>query len=111
MAKDLSKERDQSPQTLSSLPVGSVSCRRPARPLFGYREKVPQHLRPSITRPEQLEPERWHRSAELAELALLLDQGTVRVWIDSKYDLADAQKAHERAARGHMRGKIVLEIK
>jgi NADPH:quinone reductase-like Zn-dependent oxidoreductase len=49
--------------------------------------------------------------AQLAELAPLLDQGTVRVWIDSKYDLADAQKAHERAARGHIRGKIVLEVK
>ena len=32
-------------------------------------------------------------------------------WIDSKYDQADAQKAHERAARGHIRGKIVLEVK
>jgi NADPH:quinone reductase-like Zn-dependent oxidoreductase len=49
--------------------------------------------------------------AQLAELAPLLDQGTVRVWIDSKYDLADARKAHERAARGHIRGKIVLEVK
>ena len=46
--------------------------------------------------------------AQLAKLAPLLDQGTLRVWIDSKYDLADAQKAHERAARGHIRGKIAV---
>jgi NADPH:quinone reductase-like Zn-dependent oxidoreductase len=48
--------------------------------------------------------------AQLAELADFLDKGTIRVVVDSTYPLADAQKAHERAARGHTRGKIVLAV-
>jgi NADPH:quinone reductase-like Zn-dependent oxidoreductase len=46
--------------------------------------------------------------AQLAELARLLDTYALRVAIDSTYPLADAAKAHERAARGHIQGKIVL---
>lgn len=48
--------------------------------------------------------------AQLAELGALLDDGTVRVAIDSTFALADAAKAHERAGRGHIRGKIVLTV-
>ncbi|MFJ1969252.1 NADP-dependent oxidoreductase [Streptomyces sp. NPDC087903] len=48
--------------------------------------------------------------AQLAELARLLDAGTVRVAIDSTFALADARAAHERAARGHVQGKIVLTV-
>jgi NADPH:quinone reductase-like Zn-dependent oxidoreductase len=48
--------------------------------------------------------------AQLAELGRLLDAGTVRVAIDSTFPLADASKAHERAARGHIQGKIVLTV-
>lgn len=47
---------------------------------------------------------------QLAELAALLDAGTIRVAIDSTFPLADARAAHERAARGHLRGKIVLTV-
>ncbi|MFE4214656.1 NADP-dependent oxidoreductase [Streptomyces sp. NPDC056844] len=46
--------------------------------------------------------------AQLAELGRLLDTGAVRVAIDSTFPLADARAAHERAAEGHIRGKIVL---
>jgi len=49
--------------------------------------------------------------AQLAKLADLLDAGTVRVAVDSTYALADARSAHERAARGHIRGKIVLTVR
>ncbi|MET9560829.1 NADP-dependent oxidoreductase [Streptomyces tauricus] len=49
-------------------------------------------------------------NAQLAELGRLLDAGTVRVAIDSTFALADARAAHERAARGHIRGKIVLMV-
>ncbi|GAA0965779.1 NADP-dependent oxidoreductase [Acrocarpospora macrocephala] len=45
---------------------------------------------------------------QLAELGHLLDAGTLRVAIDSTFPLADARRAHERAARGHLQGKIVL---
>lgn len=48
--------------------------------------------------------------AQLAELARLLDAGTIRVVVDSTYPLADARKAHERAARGHTQGKLVLAV-
>jgi NADPH:quinone reductase-like Zn-dependent oxidoreductase len=46
--------------------------------------------------------------AQLAQIAPLLDDGTIRVAIDSVFPLADARMAHERAAEGHLRGKIVL---
>ncbi|MET7597825.1 NADP-dependent oxidoreductase [Streptomyces sp. NPDC004082] len=48
--------------------------------------------------------------AQLAELGRLMAAGTVRVAIDSTFPLADARAAHERAARGHIRGKIVLTV-
>ncbi|MCW6512947.1 NADP-dependent oxidoreductase [Lichenifustis flavocetrariae] len=48
--------------------------------------------------------------AQLAELGRLLDTGTIRVVLDSTYPLADARKAHERAAQGHIQGKIVLNV-
>ncbi len=47
---------------------------------------------------------------QLAEFGRLLNAGTVRVAIDSTFPLADARKAHERAARGHIQGKIVLTV-
>lgn len=48
--------------------------------------------------------------AQLAVAGRLLDAGTVRVAIDSTFPLADARAAHERAARGHIQGKIVLTV-
>lgn len=48
--------------------------------------------------------------AQLREVAHLLDDGTIRVVLDSIYPLADARKAHERAAQGHIQGKIVLNV-
>ena len=49
--------------------------------------------------------------AQLAQLASLLGAGTLQVAIDSRFALADARGAHERAARGHIRGKIVLTVR
>lgn len=48
--------------------------------------------------------------AQLAELGRILDAGTLRVAIDSTFALANAREAHERAARGHIQGKIVLTV-
>jgi len=48
--------------------------------------------------------------AQLSVIAKLLDNGTVRVAIDSTFPLADAQKAHEKAAQGNIQGKIVLTV-
>lgn len=47
---------------------------------------------------------------QLAKLAELLNDGTVRVAIDSIFPLADANKSHERAAQGSIQGKIVLTV-
>jgi NADPH:quinone reductase-like Zn-dependent oxidoreductase len=49
--------------------------------------------------------------AQLFELARLIEDGTIRVVLDSVYPLADARSAHERAAQGHIQGKIVLDVK
>jgi NADPH:quinone reductase-like Zn-dependent oxidoreductase len=48
--------------------------------------------------------------AQLAEIGKLLDNGKVRVAIDSTFPLSDAQKAHERAAQGIIQGKLVLIV-
>jgi NADPH:quinone reductase-like Zn-dependent oxidoreductase len=47
---------------------------------------------------------------QLTQIAGLIEAGTLRVAIDSTYPLAEAQAAHERAARGHIEGKIVLTV-
>lgn len=48
--------------------------------------------------------------AQLNELGRLLDNGSIRVVLDGTFPLADARKAHERAADGHIQGKIVLTV-
>lgn len=47
---------------------------------------------------------------QLKDLARLLGDGSLRTVIDSRFPLADAAMAHERAARGHIQGKIVLDV-
>ncbi|WP_440409589.1 NADP-dependent oxidoreductase [Neorhizobium petrolearium] len=48
--------------------------------------------------------------AQLARLAPLLADGMLKTVIDSTYPLAAARQAHERAAKGHIQGKIVLTV-
>lgn len=48
--------------------------------------------------------------AQLEEVGRLLDDGRIRVAIDSVFPLADARQAHERAAKGNLQGKIVLTV-
>lgn len=47
---------------------------------------------------------------QLTEVGRLLDNGTIRVAIDSIYPLSGARKAHEKAAEGHVQGKLVLTV-
>jgi NADPH:quinone reductase-like Zn-dependent oxidoreductase len=47
---------------------------------------------------------------QLGRIARLVEDGTVRVAIDSTFPLRDARAAHARAARGHLQGKIVLTV-
>lgn len=47
---------------------------------------------------------------QLAKAGKLLDDGTVRVVIDSTFALAQASDAHHRASRGGIQGKVVLIV-
>ncbi|NVL30808.1 zinc-binding dehydrogenase [Pseudomonas syringae pv. actinidiae] len=47
-------------------------------------------------------------SAQLAEAGRLLDNGSVRIVIDSTFSLADALAAHARASRGVSRARLCL---
>ncbi|MEU7688962.1 NADP-dependent oxidoreductase [Microbispora hainanensis] len=47
---------------------------------------------------------------QMAELGRLLEEGRLRVGIDAVFPLAEAAKAHERAERGHIQGKLVLQV-
>ncbi len=48
--------------------------------------------------------------AQLAEAGRLLDDGTIRIVVDSTFPLAEASAAHERASRGGIQGKVVLTV-
>ncbi|WP_341521892.1 NADP-dependent oxidoreductase [Pseudomonas sp. G.S.17] len=48
--------------------------------------------------------------SQLAEAGRLLDDGTVRMVIDSTFALAQASDAHHRASQGSIQGKIVLIV-
>ncbi|GAA3560475.1 hypothetical protein GCM10022197_14980 [Microlunatus spumicola] len=55
----------------------------------------------------------WRRrrsGGQLRDLARLLDDGTLKIAIDSTFPLEHAADAHVRAARGHIQGKIVLTV-
>lgn len=52
---------------------------------------------------------RPHR-AQLVEIASLIDAGRLRPFVEAVYPLADARQAFERAAAGHLRGKILLRV-
>ncbi|WP_203580308.1 NADP-dependent oxidoreductase [Microbacterium hibisci] len=46
----------------------------------------------------------------LATIARLLDSGSVQVYIEQVFDLADAADAHRAIETGHTRGKVVLRV-
>jgi NADPH:quinone reductase-like Zn-dependent oxidoreductase len=50
-------------------------------------------------------------SGHLSEIASLIDSGSIKVEIDSVYQLDDVVKAHKKSESGHTRGKIVLQIR
>jgi NADPH:quinone reductase-like Zn-dependent oxidoreductase len=47
---------------------------------------------------------------QLAQLGELVEAGALRLAVDSTYPLAQARQAHERAARGHLQGKLILTV-
>jgi NADPH:quinone reductase-like Zn-dependent oxidoreductase len=48
---------------------------------------------------------------EFRRLNRAVEAARLQVPIDSAYRLADAARAHERLAKGHVLGKIVLRIR
>jgi NADPH:quinone reductase-like Zn-dependent oxidoreductase len=49
-------------------------------------------------------------SDELGQIAQLIDDGIVRVIIDSVFPLSEARAAHTKSQTGRAKGKIVLEV-
>jgi len=49
-------------------------------------------------------------SAQLTEIAALIDAGKVQSVVSTVLPLAEAARAHELGDRGHARGKIVLRV-
>jgi NADPH:quinone reductase-like Zn-dependent oxidoreductase len=49
-------------------------------------------------------------SKNLIRISRLIDNGTVRVVIDSVFPLSEAQAAHTKSQTGRAKGKIVLEV-
>ncbi|WP_327418822.1 zinc-binding dehydrogenase [Streptomyces sp. NBC_01233] len=47
---------------------------------------------------------------QLAEPARLADAGRLRIGIGSVFFLSEAARAHDRAGRGHLQGKTVLQV-
>jgi NADPH:quinone reductase-like Zn-dependent oxidoreductase len=47
---------------------------------------------------------------QLEDAGKLLNDGTIRVVIDSTFPLAKASEAHHRASRGSIKGKVVLIV-
>lgn len=54
----------------------------------------------------------WVRpdSADLAELAAMVERGDVRVEIAATFPLEQAREAHELSAEGHVQGKVVIRV-
>ncbi|HKP06447.1 MAG TPA: NADP-dependent oxidoreductase [Microbacterium sp.] len=46
----------------------------------------------------------------LATIARLLDSGSIQVYIEQVFDLAEASTAHRAIETGHTRGKVVLRV-
>ena len=49
-------------------------------------------------------------SAQLTEIAKLIDSGHVKVVVQRVLPLSEARQAHELSEKGHVRGKIVLKV-
>lgn len=50
-------------------------------------------------------------ASQLAQIAALVDEGHLKPVVDTVYPLEKAASAHEHLERGHLRGKIVLQVR
>lgn len=70
----------------------------------GYEEAARRGITVSTTQVRS-------NGTQLAEAGRLLNDGTIRIVIDSVFPLSQASAAHERASKGGIQGKIVLNAK
>jgi NADPH:quinone reductase-like Zn-dependent oxidoreductase len=49
-------------------------------------------------------------SAQLTEIAKLVDSGIVEPFVEAVLPLSEARRAHELSMNGHTRGKLVLKV-
>ncbi len=47
----------------------------------------------------------------LAEIAKLIDEGKVKIFVSKIYQLEQVAEAHKESAAWHVRGKLVLEVR
>jgi NADPH2:quinone reductase len=92
--------------------AGLTQCLRSLRP--GGRLAFPNGVEPVPRRREGIEITAYDAVAGLREfrqLARAIEAARLKVPIAAAYPLAEAAKAHERLAVGHVLGKIVLRIR
>jgi NADPH:quinone reductase len=79
----------------------------------GGRVAYPNGVEPKPKKRRGIEVTSYDGTAgvrEFEHLGRALETSKVKILIASEYRLADAAKAHQRIARGHLLGKIVLRI-
>ncbi|UFH57790.1 NADP-dependent oxidoreductase [Spirosoma sp. KNUC1025] len=74
---------------------------------FPFDEKVAQALAQRHITGEMVAGQNHEH---LAEIAALIDEGKVKVFVSKVYPLAEAAQAQQEVATFHVRGKIVLEV-
>ncbi|KAF2646140.1 NAD(P)-binding protein, partial [Massarina eburnea CBS 473.64] len=83
------------------------------RPRGTYISVVPGFREPEGGKPETVRC-KWFimdsRGSELEAIGKFIDKGLVRGTVDSVWVIGDFEKAFERTAGGHARGKVVIRI-
>lgn len=77
---------------------------------FPFSEAVQKALTEKEAKGELIYAQSHHREW-LTEIAGLIDEGKVNVFISKVYPLAQVAEAHRQSETWHVRGKLVLEIK
>ncbi|MEI9917414.1 MAG: NADP-dependent oxidoreductase [Bacteroidota bacterium] len=75
---------------------------------FPFDEKVEEALVKKNIRGEMVAGQ---KHAHLAEIANLIDAGTVKVFVSKVYPLKQVAEAHKESEMWHVRGKLVLEVR
>ncbi|UKT64489.1 NADP-dependent oxidoreductase [Pedobacter mucosus] len=74
---------------------------------FPFNEKVNEALAKRNIKGKMVAGQKHEN---LAEIAKLIEEGKVTVIVSKVYPIAQVAEAHEESIKGHVRGKLVLEI-